>query len=257
MDDSNKLIQQQFGANAAKYAASDAHAKGESLARLVEVTQPQAHWRLLDVSTGAGHTALIFAPRVAHVIASDLTPQMLDVARRLAKERAIENIEFREADAQQLPFNDNAFDLVTNRMALHHYTDARKALEEMTRVCKRGGLVALDDNSVPPDKQTAGAVNHFEKLRDPSHNWAYPLARLAAMLSDAGLQIEHSESFKKEMEFEPWAERMNVSVEMKTKLRALLLGEMIASAREFLTPRVDGAKLYFSLTEAIIIGRKP
>jgi len=105
-------------------------------------------------------------------------------------------------------------------------------------------------------QNTCNCYYHFEKLRDPSHNWAYPRVRLEAMLSDAGLKVEHSESFKKEMDFEPWADRMRVSVEMKVQLRAMLWGEMIASAREFLTPRVDGDKLYFSLTEAIIIGRK-
>lgn len=257
MDDPNKLIRQQFGANADKYATSAAHAKGESLGRLVELTQPQANWQVLDVSTGAGHTALTFAPRVARVIASDVTPQMLAAARKLAQERGIVNVEFRDADAHALPFDDESFDLVTNRIALHHYTDARKAISEMARVCKRGGIVALDDNIVPPDKPTAGAINHFEKLRDPSHNWAYPLVRLEAMFSDAGLQVEHTETFKKEMEFEPWADRMRVSVEMKAQLRAMLLGDLIASARDFLTPRVDGDTLYFSLTEAILIGRKP
>lgn len=256
MDDSTKLIQQQFGANAAKYATSDVHAKGESLQRLVELTQPLAHWQVLDISTGAGHTALIFAPHVARVVASDLTPEMLDEARKGANARGLTNIEYREADAHALPFDNESFDLITDRMALHHYTDARKSIEEMARVCKRGGLVALDDNVVPPDKATAGAVNHFEKLRDPSHNWEYPLARLEAMFADAGFKIEHTESFKKEMEFEPWADRMRVSAEMKAKLRAMLLGEMIESAREFLMPRVDGDKLYFSLSEAILIARK-
>jgi ubiquinone/menaquinone biosynthesis C-methylase UbiE len=163
MDDTNRLIQQQFGAHANDYVTSAIHAQGESLARLVKLTQPQRNWRVLDVSTGAGHTALAFAPHVARVIACDLTPEMLDAARALAKERGIMNIEFKPADALALPFDDNTFDLVTNRLALHHYSDARKAVEEMARVCKRGGIVALADNVVPPDKVTAGYINHFEK----------------------------------------------------------------------------------------------
>ena len=105
-------------------------------------------------------------------------------------------------------------------------------------------------------QNTDNCYYHFEKLRDPSHNWAYPVPRLEAMLVDAGLKIEHTESFKKELEFEPWADRMNVSAENKTMLRALLFKDMIASAREFLMPRTDGDKVYFSLTETIIIARK-
>ncbi|MBI5649758.1 MAG: methyltransferase domain-containing protein [Chloroflexi bacterium] len=254
MDDLNKQIQQQFGAHAEKYATSQVHAHGASLARLIELTQPRSDWIALDVSTGAGHTALAFAPRVARVIACDLTPQMLDAARKIAKEREITNIEFRDADAHALPFDDAMFDLVTNRIALHHYSDARKAIAEMARMCKPGGIVALVDNIVPPDKIIAGALNHFEKERDPSHNWCYPLARLEAMFNDAGLQIAHSETIRKEMEFEPWVARMGASGETQAKLRAWLLGERDA-AREWLTPRVDGEKLFFSLTEAIVIGR--
>src|SRR5215831_6610108 len=74
------LVQRQFGANAAKYATSRPHAQGASLSRLVEMVAPKAYWRAIDVATGAGHTAFAFAPHVAHVIASDLTVQMLHVA---------------------------------------------------------------------------------------------------------------------------------------------------------------------------------
>ncbi|MDE3090851.1 MAG: class I SAM-dependent methyltransferase [Chloroflexota bacterium] len=255
MDDSKKLIQQQFGAHANEYATSAVHAQGESLARLLELTKPQRDWVVLDVSTGAGHTALAFAPHVARVIAIDLTPPMLDAARKLARERGVMNIEFKPADAQALPFDDDAFDLVTNRIALHHYADARRAIEEMARVCKRGGLVALADNIVPPDKVTAGYINHFEKLRDPSHNWAYPAVRLEAYFADAHLKVEHTESFSKEVEFEPWANRMGASEETKIKLRKLLL-DAPAEVRQFLSPRVDKDKIHFTLTEAIIVGRK-
>jgi ubiquinone/menaquinone biosynthesis C-methylase UbiE len=255
MDDPTKLIEQQFGAHARAYATSAVHAQGASLARLIELAQPQRGWNVLDVSTGAGHTALAFAPHVARVTATDLTPQMLDQARDLARERANTNVEFRPADAHALPFDDNTFDLVTNRIALHHYLNARKAIAEMARVCKRGGIVALVDNIVSPERLTAFYINDFEKLRDPSHNWAYPVAQLEAYFAKAKLRVEHVETIRKEMEFEPWAKRMGASAKTKTQLRARLR-DAPDDVRTFLTPRTAGKKLYFSLTEAIIIGRK-
>lgn len=255
MDDSNKLIQQQFGTHADKYVTSDVHAKGESLARLVELTHPQSNWQVLDVSTGAGHTALTFAPKVARVVACDLTPQMLNAAEKLANERGITNVEFKPADAHALPFEENTFDLVTNRIALHHYSDARKAIAEMARVCKPGGLIALTDNIVPPDKVTAGHINHFEQVRDRSHNWEYPVARLEAMFADAGLKVEHSEAFSKEMEFDPWVNRTSASEETKKELRQWLRNAP-EPVRQWLTPRWDGDKVFFALHEAIIIARK-
>jgi ubiquinone/menaquinone biosynthesis C-methylase UbiE len=255
MDDPNHLIQQQFGSNADKYATSAIHAQGLSLARLVELTQPQRDCLVLDVSTGAGHTALTFAPHVARVIAIDLTPQMLETARKLAEERVITNIEFDTGDVHTLPFSDNTFDLVTNRLALHHYADVRRAVSEITRVCKRGGLVALTDNIVPPDKVTAGHINHFEQLRDRSHHWAYPAARLQAIFADSGLQVEHTESFSKELELDPWAERMGASTELKAKLRQWL-DHAPDPVREWLTPRHEGEMMFFALHEAIIVARK-
>lgn len=255
MIDSRDLVKKQFGAHASDYVTSKVHAQGESLARLAVLTEPRRDWIVLDVSTGAGHTALTFAPSVARVIATDLTPQMLDAARSLAGARGITNVEFKPADAHALPFDDDAFDLVTNRIALHHYSDAGKAVKEMARVCKRGGIVALVDNVVPPDPQTSSYINQFEKLRDPSHNWAYPTARLEAYFADAKLKVERSEHVTKEMEFEPWAKRMGATEATKTELRRILL-DAPEAAREFLAPRVEPDRLVFTLTEAIIIGRK-
>ena len=97
---SKELVQRQFGANAAAYVTSKVHAKGDSLPRLIELVKPQAAWRALDVATAAGHTALTFAPHVAHVTASDLTSEMLVQATKLAASRGVANIDFAKADAE-------------------------------------------------------------------------------------------------------------------------------------------------------------
>jgi len=255
MSDGGDLVRKQFGAHAADYVTSAVHAQGESLVRLVELTNPDASWLVLDVSTGAGHTALAFAPHVAHVVATDLTPQMLEAAQKLAQERQVTNVEFRPADAQWLPFDSNYFNLVTNRIALHHYPDMRAAIREMARVCQPGGLIALVDNVVPPEEHTAAFVNRFETLRDPSHHWAYPLAQLEAAFAEAQLAIAHCMTLPKTMEFEPWVRRMGANEATRAKLRTMLL-DAPEGARAFLAPRLVEEKLLFTLTEAILIGRK-
>jgi len=253
--DAEELVKKQFGAHARAYVSSPVHARGESLTRLVDLTKPQRAWLVLDVSTGAGHTALAFAPRVARVIATDLTPEMLEAARALAAQRAATNLEFRPADAQALPFDDGMFDLVTNRIALHHYPDARKAVAEMARVCRRGGLVALVDNVVPFEETTGRYINQFEKLRDASHQCAHPVKALERYFATARLKVEHLECLKKDMTFEPWADRMGADERTKAELRRML-SEAPAAVRGFLNPRMDGGELCFTLTEAVLIGRK-
>src|SRR6516164_1845189 len=101
---SKSLAQERFGAFAATYATSRPHAKGGSLPRLVELVAPQPGWIALDIATGAGHVALALAPHLAHVVASDLTPQMLGVARGLAQELGVDNMTVAELRAESLPF---------------------------------------------------------------------------------------------------------------------------------------------------------
>ena len=172
------LVQQQFGAHAAAYVTSSVHAKGASLGRLVELVRPQPTWQALDVATGAGHTAAAFAPHVGRVIASDLTEEMLQEAAKLAKAKGLANMETARADAEALPFEDARFDLVTCRIAPHHFPDIPSFVAEVCRSLKAGGTFALVDNIAPDAESTPGfssaelrdaalTYNAFEKIRDP------------------------------------------------------------------------------------------
>src|SRR6266705_3592636 len=144
------LVQEQFGATAAHYLTSKPHAKGKSLERLVELVKPQPGWHALDVATGAGHTAYAFAPHVARVWATDITAEMLDLVRAEAARRKLANIRVAHAKAEALPFDDASFDLVTCRIAPHHFDSIPAFLAETARVLKANGTLALADNVVPP-----------------------------------------------------------------------------------------------------------
>ncbi|MEM7035184.1 MAG: class I SAM-dependent methyltransferase, partial [Chloroflexota bacterium] len=245
-DDIKAKVKSQFGASAEGYVTSQVHAKGESLSILTELIKPQPEWQVLDVATGAGHTALTFAPHVAHVVATDLTEQMLTKTAELAASRGITNLETKPADAEALPFDDETFDLVTCRIALHHFPNAKQAIHEFARVVKPGGVVGLVDNITVPDKKAAGYHNAYEKLRDPSHNWAYPLARLTAMFEQAGLTVETTRQLSKEMEFHQWADRMKVSEEDKAKLLEMMRN-LPEALQPLFSPRWTEETMYFSL----------
>src|SRR5262245_8276403 len=102
-DDQKAKVQSQFGASADAYATSAIHAKGETLQILLNLVKPQPDWQALDVATGAGHTALLFAPYVARVMATDLTEAMLAKTAELAQARGLSNVETRLADVEALP----------------------------------------------------------------------------------------------------------------------------------------------------------
>jgi len=261
------LVQQQFGAHAAAYATSGVHAKGASLARVVELVKPERHWRVLDIATGAGHTAAAFAPHVAGVIASDLTQEMLRESAKLAAEKGLANMQTAHADAEALPFEDGRFELVTCRIAAHHFPDVPTFVAEVWRVLAPGGTFALVDNISPDALSTPGfspselrdaalTYNAFEKIRDPSHARCLGMAEWSEVLSDTGFIVAHTERLPKDMEFEPWAERMGCDKATVERLRAMLAGAAPALAA-FLKPRTEGGKLWFTLDEAIVISRKP
>ena len=260
------LVQSQFGPVAAKYAVSRVHAQGASLSRLVELVRPQSGWRALDIATAAGHTALALAPHVEHVTAADITPQMLTVAQGLARERGIGNVSFEEADAENMPFAGGAFDLVTCRIAPHHFSNVPRFLSEVARVLKPGGVFGLVDNIAPDANTTSGDAAEladaaeyftaFEKLRDPSHVLCLSLAEWLRLTGAAGLAVQHHELLDKPMAFEPWAEQMRSGADNKAELERMLL-EAPPALREFLRPeRRDGA-LWFTVVEAVIVAGKP
>lgn len=254
-EETKNLVRQQFGASAAGYVTSTVHAQGASLGRLIELVQPQPTWEVLDVATGAGHTALALAPHVQHVVGSDLTPQMISQARALADERGIGNATFELGDVEKLPFRPGSFDLVVCRIALHHFPQPERALAEMVRVCRRDGLVAVIDNIVPADVSVARAINSFEKMRDPSHVRALTLNELADLFRAAGLTIMHTETLRKPMDFYAWLRRMAVSEAMSAYLEAWLL-DSERSIHAFFQPLRSEETISMTLTEGIIIGRR-
>lgn len=255
-DDTKARVQSQYGAAAEAYAVSQVHARGASLGRLVELAEVTSGQYVLDVATAAGHTALALAAQGPRVRGVDLTPEMLTVAQRLARERGLTNVEFSQADAEKLPFEAGEFDRVVCRIALHHFPNPAQAAAEMARVLKPGGRLVLVDNIVPPDPRAAAFINRFETTRDPSHHWLFPLATLAQLFRDAGLHISHTETLVKPIEFLDWANRMQVPATLKTELWASL-ERATGIVRDFFKPRIVDGKQTFDLHEGIVVADKP
>jgi SAM-dependent methyltransferase len=256
VEDNRDLARRQFGAHANEYVKSDHHAKGESLDRLLALTAPRPEWRVLDVATGGGHTALALSPHVREVIATDLTPQMLVAARAFLQSKGARNVEFREADATALPFSNSEFDLATCRIAPHHFPDVGQFVRELFRVVRPGGLAVVIDNMVPEDRMVAEYINNFEKLRDPSHNWSYAESDWIRFFQEAGFTGLHVEFFRKARDFDVWTGMMSVDEPTKEKLRAML-ADAPPRARYALAPEEKDGVLRFYLDELLIRGTKP
>ncbi|MDX2600770.1 class I SAM-dependent methyltransferase [Streptomyces caniscabiei] len=98
--------------------------------------------RVLDVAAGSGNAAIPAALAGARVVASDLTPELFDAGRRLAAERGVD-VEWRQADAEALPFADDEFDTVLSCVGVMFAPHHQAAADELVRVCRPGGTIGL------------------------------------------------------------------------------------------------------------------
>jgi ubiquinone/menaquinone biosynthesis C-methylase UbiE len=249
---SKTLVQEHFGKTAAHYLTSKPHAQGKSLERMVALTAPQADWHMLDIATGGGHVAYTFAPHVARAWATDITQEMLDLVKIEAEKRGLANLRTAYAKAEVLPFEDASFDLVTCRIAPHHFESIPAFLDEVHRVLKPDALFALVDNVVP-EGSVGDYVNAFDRLRDPSHLRAWTMVEWRAALPRHRLAIEHEEQLYKVMEFKSWAARYDAA--MRAMLLAML-HETTPAVKAVLEPTEVDGETSFRLCEGLFIARK-
>jgi ubiquinone/menaquinone biosynthesis C-methylase UbiE len=137
-------------------------------AELVSACQIGAAGRVLDVAAGSGNVALRAAEAGATVVASDLTPENFAAGRRLA-ERAGLPIDWVEADAEDLPFADAEFDVVTSSVGAMWAPDHQRVADELLRVCRPGGTLGMIHFAV--DGLLADFLGVFARYTPPPPPW--------------------------------------------------------------------------------------
>jgi len=181
------LILDQFTRQATVFSTAPAITDEEALTMIVEAARPTSDDRLLDVACGPGLVVCAFASHVRKATGIDVTPAMLERARKLAAEKGLTNVAWRHGDVYSLPYDDAGFTIVTTRFSFHHFLDPAAVLQEMVRVCAPGGRIVVVDDYASADPAKAAAFNRLEKLRDPSHSRCLPLNELRDLFGRAGL----------------------------------------------------------------------
>jgi ubiquinone/menaquinone biosynthesis C-methylase UbiE len=148
---------------------------------------------VLEIAVGTGRN-LYFYPTEVHLTGVELSPKMLEIARRRARESGIE-VDLRAGDAQDLPFPDARFDTVVATLALCTIPDDRRAVTEMARVLRPGGrLLLLEHVRSPllPVRVLQGILNPLSVLLGKDHLLREPLRHVEGL----GLVVEHLERSK-------------------------------------------------------------
>jgi ubiquinone/menaquinone biosynthesis C-methylase UbiE len=214
-------VQSNFGAAAADYVTSKVHASGQDLAWVVEAAHLTGTERVLDVATGAGHTAFAVAPYAAEVVALDITKEMLAVAQKSATEHHLVHVYFQQGDAQHLPCADASFDVVTCRHAPHHFPHVELAIHEWARVLKPGGKLVLVDSISPEEPEVEAFLHEIEALRDHSHVRNLRLSTWQTLLNEAGFSIESAREAGTFLDIPSWTQRMRTPAEAVATIERL------------------------------------
>jgi ubiquinone/menaquinone biosynthesis C-methylase UbiE len=225
MDSIQHAAQEQFEKQSHRYARGHILENTQDLTAALEAIPIPAGAEALDVATGAGHAAFHLARAGLRVTASDLTPAMLERVREGAAERGLD-IRTREHPAEVLPYPDETFQLVSCRVAPHHFSSPASFVRESARVLRPGGWFLVIDGTVPDDSPEAEAWLHqVEKLRDPSHNRLLPPREWRALCGQNGLIVRKLDiAYRKQPDLEWYFNTAATTLENREKVRALIDG---------------------------------
>ncbi len=171
IDKSNPRVQQMFGEIAPRYDLMNHVLSGgtDYYWRWVTIRKaaPRGEAAILDVCTGTGDLALAYWKRGKGripVYGTDFTAEMLEIARhKFTRQQAADKhpVEFLQADTQELPFEENRFQIVSVAFGLRNVADTMRGLREMVRVCQPGGRVVVLEFSMPTNPLIKGLYGWY------------------------------------------------------------------------------------------------
>lgn len=246
-------ILDQFTRQAQAFAQARTTRNEDLLQRIVSAAHPQPEDTVLDVACGPGILACAFARVTSHATGIDLTPAMLDQARKTQAEQGLSNLTWDMGDITDLPYPDRQFDIVSCRFVFHHLVDPLTALLEMVRVCRAGGRIVVADSS--PETSKAAAFNRVERLRDPSHTRAMPPEELAGLFVAAGLRKPRVETIRLADDLDSLLAHSFPREGDEARVRRMFADALQSDSLD-VAPSLSEGKIFFSFPIAIVSAEK-
>lgn len=245
----NAEILDQFTRQAVPFATAPTIRDRGILDRIVRLAEPEPGDTVLDVACGPGLLTCAFARVARQATGIDLTPAMLEQARKEQREEGLNNLTWDIGDATALPYRDGEFSIVATRFSFHHFLDPLSVLKEMRRVCRRGGRVVVADSA--PAAAKADAFNKVEKLRDPSHTRAMPVEELRGLFAAAGLGEPRVDTYRLDGDLDDLLARSFPNEGDEARMRKLFEDSLGGDALDLATRREDG-KIHYGFPIAIL-----
>jgi ubiquinone/menaquinone biosynthesis C-methylase UbiE len=256
MLDHESRVRDEFTRQAETFSASAAITDKALTERFVAALGETIRGSVLDVACGPGILSAAIAKSARDVTPFDLTPQMLKKAAQRCAEAGVGSVTFREGNAAELPFANEAFDAVVTRLSVHHFDRPARVISEIFRVLRPGGRFVVADVVSSEVVAESELQNAIEILRDPSHVRMLPGSELMSLVKDAGFEIEQQTAWDKPREFEEWMGIVNDASRVPP-LRAVVKALAGTGASAGMGLALDGGEIRFFHRWNLIAARKP
>ena len=249
----NHSIIDQFTKQATPFAELKVHSNESEFQMMYELSGVNKYDTVLDIACGPGLVTTAFAIEAKHVTGIDITPAMIEKAKKIQKDKKLENISWKIGDVTDLPFDDESFSMVITRYSFHHFIEPESVFNEMKRVCKKDGTIMVVDVAIPPEKRHA--YDHLEKLRDPSHTHACTLEEMLNIANKLGLTQIKTQWYKLEAELEKQIKASFPDPGDDEKIRQIVK-EDIGKDNLGIGAHLIDDKIHFNYPTVILVGKK-
>lgn len=251
-----RRIQREFTRLSGAYTRLTAAKVAREARELVLWIHPRRDEWVLDAACGPAVLARAMAPLAAQVCGLDLCPQMIQVARA-GQANLTPPLFLTVGDVERLPYSNGSFHLVTCTYSFANFPDPLRVLQELARVTRRGGRIAVVDIMAPEDPASCTYLNHLESLRSHFYTRVPKHSEFLDLFKGAHLHLESSRIQHHRRSFRDW---LRLSPAGNYPQRALRLRQMLLDSikgdKAGLRPRrVRGDIVFYHTTGSFLLRR--
>lgn len=246
----NKIIEQ-FSKQAVPFTQIKGHY--DSVDTIISMSEVSINDKILDIACGTGIITCEFAKYAKIVVGLDITKDMIAQAVIIQNENSLTNMKFDLGTVENLPYENDSFDIVFTRYSFHHFLDTKKVFEEMLRVCKPNGKIIVVDVAI--EEKYAHAYNNMERLRDPSHTKALTFDEFNMLFQNKTLSNHKQSSYRVDMEVENQLKASFPNEGDEDRIREIFKNDIKTNSLGVNT-HVKDDKIYFSYPITIFMADK-
>ncbi|MCL2547360.1 MAG: methyltransferase domain-containing protein [Oscillospiraceae bacterium] len=249
-------IQQSFTTQSQNYEAfNKSFSKLEFLDYTVQNIGLSKKDCVLDAAAGTCIVGRSIAPFVKSVVCLDATPAMLDVGREEATKSGIANIQFINGYVEEIPFDNQYFDIVVTRLSFHYFTEMEKPFSELHRVLKHGGQLVIIDMEAT-DETLRNIQDEIETMRDPSHIKNRSQDEFLALYKKHDYTVTKQEATRIPVALSEWLSNTDTPNDVGQEIENMLNAELQNGNLTGFRPYSQDGQIFFEQRWVLFIGQK-